>query len=82
MAFTRFHHVGLAVTDLEEAKHVLVDGFGLAIDYPLQRPCGPLPICPKTFREAPGAIRGFVWCPAMFLVARHNTSRAALHGIP
>ncbi len=32
MAFTRVHHVGLAVTDLEEAKHVLVDGFGLAID--------------------------------------------------
>src|SRR3990172_9420012 len=32
MAFTRIHHVGLAVPDLEEAKHVLVDGFGLAID--------------------------------------------------
>ena len=32
MAFTRVHHVGLAVTDLTEAKHVLGDGFGLAVD--------------------------------------------------
>ena len=32
MAFTRVHHVGLVVTDLEEARHVMVDGFGLSID--------------------------------------------------
>lgn len=32
MAFTRVHHVGLVVTDLDQAKHVLGDGFGLAVD--------------------------------------------------
>ena len=32
MAFTRVHHVGLAGTDLEQAKQVFVTGFGLAVD--------------------------------------------------
>jgi len=32
MPFTRVHHVGLAAPDLEQGKHVFVDGFGLAID--------------------------------------------------
>ena len=32
MSFTRVHHVGLVVDDLERARHVLCDGFGLAID--------------------------------------------------
>ncbi len=32
MAFTRVHHVGMVTADLEQARHVLCDGFGLAID--------------------------------------------------
>ncbi len=32
MAFTRVHHVGMVTGDLEAAKHVLVDGFGLSLD--------------------------------------------------
>jgi catechol 2,3-dioxygenase-like lactoylglutathione lyase family enzyme len=32
MSFTRIHHVGLVTDDLERARHVLCDGFGLAID--------------------------------------------------
>ena len=32
MAFTRAHHVGLVTGDLEQARHVLCDGFGLSID--------------------------------------------------
>jgi len=32
MAFTRVHHVSLVTADLEVARHVLCDGFGLSID--------------------------------------------------
>jgi catechol 2,3-dioxygenase-like lactoylglutathione lyase family enzyme len=32
MAFTRVHHVELVTGDLERARHVLCDGFGLSID--------------------------------------------------
>jgi catechol 2,3-dioxygenase-like lactoylglutathione lyase family enzyme len=32
MSFTRVHHVGLVTGDLGHARHVLCDGFGLAID--------------------------------------------------
>ena len=32
MAFTRVHHVGLVTGDLENARHILVDGFGLSVD--------------------------------------------------
>jgi catechol 2,3-dioxygenase-like lactoylglutathione lyase family enzyme len=32
MSFTRIHHVGLVTDDLERARQVLCDGFGLAID--------------------------------------------------
>ncbi len=32
MAFTRVHHVGMVIGDLEEARHVLCDGFGLSVD--------------------------------------------------
>lgn len=32
MTFTRVHHVGLVAADLEQARHVLCDGFGLSID--------------------------------------------------
>lgn len=32
MSFTRVHHVGLVTSDLEHARHVLGDGFGLAVD--------------------------------------------------
>ena len=32
MAFTRVHHVGLVTGDLEQARQVLCDGFGLCID--------------------------------------------------
>lgn len=32
MSFTRVHHVGLVTADLAQARHVLCDGFGLAID--------------------------------------------------
>jgi methylmalonyl-CoA/ethylmalonyl-CoA epimerase len=32
MSFTRVHHVGLVSSDLDQARHVLCDGFGLAID--------------------------------------------------
>lgn len=32
MAFTRIHHVGLVTGDLEQARHVLCEGFGLSID--------------------------------------------------
>ncbi|MSQ15637.1 MAG: hypothetical protein EXR50_07225 [Dehalococcoidia bacterium] len=32
MTITRVHHVGLVTGDLEHARHVLVDGFGLAVD--------------------------------------------------
>jgi catechol 2,3-dioxygenase-like lactoylglutathione lyase family enzyme len=32
MAFTRIHHVGLVNGDLEHARHVLVEGFGLSVD--------------------------------------------------
>jgi methylmalonyl-CoA/ethylmalonyl-CoA epimerase len=32
MAFTRVHHVGLVTGDLENARRVLVEGFGLALD--------------------------------------------------
>ncbi len=32
MSFTRVHHVGLVTGDLEQARHVLCDGFGLSID--------------------------------------------------
>src|SRR5437879_1403884 len=32
MSFTRVHHVGLVTPDLDQARHVLCDGFGLAID--------------------------------------------------
>ncbi len=32
MAFTRVHHVGMVVAELEQGRHVLCDGFGLAID--------------------------------------------------
>ena len=32
MAITRVHHVGLVTGDLEQARHVLVEGFGLSVD--------------------------------------------------
>src|SRR5579883_1924608 len=32
MSFTRVHHVGLVSGDLDQARHVLCDGFGLAVD--------------------------------------------------
>ena len=32
MAFTRIHHVGIVTPDLDNARKVLVDGFGLAVD--------------------------------------------------
>lgn len=32
MAITKVHHIGLVNGDLEHARHVLVDGFGLAVD--------------------------------------------------
>ncbi|MCH7802050.1 MAG: VOC family protein [Chloroflexi bacterium] len=32
MTFTRVHHVSLVAGDLEEARHVLCDGFGLSVD--------------------------------------------------
>ena len=32
MAFTRVHHVGLVTGDMENARHILVDGFGLSVD--------------------------------------------------
>jgi len=32
MAITRIHHVGLVNGDLEHARHILVDGFGLGVD--------------------------------------------------
>ncbi|MCH8109477.1 MAG: VOC family protein [Chloroflexi bacterium] len=32
MAFTRVHHVGMVTGDLEAARHVFCDGFGLAVD--------------------------------------------------
>jgi methylmalonyl-CoA/ethylmalonyl-CoA epimerase len=32
MSFTRVHHVGLVTEDLEIARHVLCDGFGLSVD--------------------------------------------------
>ena len=32
MAFTRIHHVGLVTEDLEQARQVLCDGFGLSLD--------------------------------------------------
>jgi len=32
MAFTRVHHVGLVNGDLEHARHILVEGFGLSVD--------------------------------------------------
>jgi catechol 2,3-dioxygenase-like lactoylglutathione lyase family enzyme len=32
MSLTRVHHVGLVTDDLERARHVLCDGFGLAVD--------------------------------------------------
>ena len=32
MTFTRVHHVSLVTGDMEEARHVMCDGFGLSID--------------------------------------------------
>ena len=32
MSFTRVHHVGLVSDDLDQARHVLCDGFGLTVD--------------------------------------------------
>ena len=32
MAFTRLHHVAIVTNDLENARHVYVDGFGLSVD--------------------------------------------------
>lgn len=32
MAFTKIHHVGLVTGDLDHAKHILVEGFGLSLD--------------------------------------------------
>jgi catechol 2,3-dioxygenase-like lactoylglutathione lyase family enzyme len=32
MSITRVHHVGLINADLEHARHILVDGFGLSVD--------------------------------------------------
>ena len=32
MAITRVHHVGLVTGDLENARHIFVDGFGLSVD--------------------------------------------------
>ena len=32
MAITRVHHVGLVNGDLDHARQVLVEGFGLAVD--------------------------------------------------
>ncbi|MBI2888187.1 MAG: VOC family protein [Chloroflexi bacterium] len=32
MSFTRVHHVGLVTGDLDQARHVFCDGFGLAVD--------------------------------------------------
>lgn len=32
MAFTKVHHVGMLVDDLEVGRHVFCDGFGLAVD--------------------------------------------------
>ena len=32
MAFTKVHHVGLVVPDLEQAKHILCEGFGLSVN--------------------------------------------------
>lgn len=32
MSLTRVHHVGLVADDLDHARHVLCDGFGLAVD--------------------------------------------------
>ena len=32
MTFTRVHHVGMITADLEAARHVFCDGFGLAVD--------------------------------------------------
>ena len=32
MTITRVHHVGLVNGDLEHARHILVDGFGLSVD--------------------------------------------------
>lgn len=32
MAFTKLHHVGMMVRSLEEARHLFVDAFGLAVD--------------------------------------------------
>ncbi len=32
MAFTKIHHVGMMVRDLEEARKLFVDAFGLAVD--------------------------------------------------
>ena len=32
MAFTRIHHVGMVTSDLESARHVLCEGFGLSVD--------------------------------------------------
>lgn len=32
MAFTRVHHVALVTGDLEQARHVFVDGFGLSVN--------------------------------------------------
>ena len=32
MTVTRVHHIGLVTDDLQRARHVLCDGFGLAVD--------------------------------------------------
>ncbi len=32
MALTRVHHVGMVTGDLDYARHILVDGFGLSVD--------------------------------------------------
>ena len=32
MTFTRVHHVGMVTGDLEQARHVFSDGFGLSVD--------------------------------------------------
>jgi catechol 2,3-dioxygenase-like lactoylglutathione lyase family enzyme len=40
MAIIKVHHVGLVNGDLEHARHVLIDGFGLAVDEHLTSPEG------------------------------------------
>ena len=32
MAFTRIHHVGMVTGDMEAARHLFCDGFGLSVD--------------------------------------------------